>query len=98
MGDRHMDMVQQPAPARGWRLAPVVGLGVVLLLLSPLLAWLATHPAAFATSSADHAAPVLAGPERKAVAIAWVDVPGGVAALYPLKPGRVVRVVAEEGK
>jgi multidrug resistance efflux pump len=36
--------------------------------------------------------------ERRAVAVAYVDVEGGVTNLYPVKPGRVVAVLVREGQ
>jgi multidrug resistance efflux pump len=73
----------------------------------PLAAWLGL--AVLAASLADaglalrsHAAPANAapahGPDRRAVAVAYVDVEGGVTMLYPQKPGRVVAVLGRENQ
>src|SRR5262249_44832327 len=71
-----------------------VWLGLFLLLTSFASAgWL------LRTRAQDNPAPGgAARPDRRAVAIAYVDVEGGVRSLYPVRPGRVVEVLAEEGK
>jgi multidrug resistance efflux pump len=74
-----------------------VWLGVVLMLGSVAFVGLALHshaqdPSAAAAGSAPPAR------ERRAVAVAYVDVEGGVTNLYPVKPGRVVEVLVREGQ
>src|SRR5262245_5482087 len=81
-----------PAPRR--RVFVAVGLGVALLVGSLAYAGLALR--SHAGDGAGNAAPGPGG--RRAVALAFVDIEGGVTPLYVVQPGRVVEVLAEEGK
>jgi multidrug resistance efflux pump len=71
-----------------------VGLGVVLLAASVLVAGLAVHSPSRAGTPADSTSPN----DRRSVATAFVDVEGGVRSLYPVQHGRVVSVPVKEGQ
>ncbi|MBY0233226.1 MAG: biotin/lipoyl-binding protein [Gemmataceae bacterium] len=71
----------------------LVGLGLASLAFSFLVAGLAFSP-----SKEEDGKPKKADPTaRRAVAVAFVDVPGGVVNLHPARPGRVVELPVKEG-
>jgi membrane fusion protein (multidrug efflux system) len=69
-------------------------LGVLSLGVSIAPASLSVHPPSRGQGSADSPG----RPDRRAVAVAYVDVEGGVRPLYPAVPGRVVDAPVPEGK
>jgi multidrug resistance efflux pump len=86
-------MKTTPEPAR--RVSRmVVWLGLLLVPASLGFAGLALHTNAEGTTTASNGG---SGGDRRAVAIAYVDVKDGVTKLYTLKPGRVAEVWAREG-
>jgi multidrug resistance efflux pump len=91
-----------PGPRRGLRRIPLAAwLGIALLIASVAgAAGLSFHSR---TGSADARGPGTegsgsSGRPLRGVAIGHVDVEGGVAPLYPLQPGQVVRVEDVENK
>jgi membrane fusion protein (multidrug efflux system) len=90
--------IHPPRPAEPRRrpvfsLSHLVGLGVVLLAGSITVAVLTLHP----SSRADGPSSANGKGDRRAVAVAFVDVEGGVRPLYPTQPGRVVELPVGEG-
>jgi multidrug resistance efflux pump len=85
--------VQKPSSRR--RVPLAVWLGVMLLVatLGFVGLGLRSHAGDGATNGTTNGS---TGP--RAVAIAYVDVEGGVTSLYPVKPGRVAEVWLQEGK
>ncbi len=83
-------------PSRRWRISLATWLGLILLLAAFGLVGLALRSHAGDGSANAQSAPSKA--TFRAVAVAHVDVEGGITSLYPLKPGRVVQVWAVEGK
>src|SRR5262245_31781672 len=82
------------SPGRRRLVSAAVWLGIVLLAGSAAVAWLTVNSRADGPTTPG-APPSRA--ERRPVAVAYVDVEGGVAQLYPVKPGRVTAVPAVEG-
>lgn len=70
-------------------------LGVLLLAGSGGGAWLALHSPALAQSSDGRSYESL---DRRAVAVAFVDVEGGIVPLYPVRQGQVVDLPATEDR
>jgi multidrug resistance efflux pump len=88
-------MDRTPVPASHRRLVSIaVWLGIVVLVGSAAVAWRTLNLRADAPSSGERTSQV----ERRAVAVAYVDVEGGVSQLYPVRSGRITEVLAEEGK
>src|SRR5262245_25718920 len=84
-----------PPPAQPRRMTRwFMLLGLLTLGGSITVASLSLHPL---SHGKDSAAPPARG-ERRAVAVAYVDVEGGVRPLYPAVPGRVVDAPVPEGK
>lgn len=81
------------APPRRTRWLPWVVLGLVSLATSILVVWIAFNPVS-RNGSADVPNPE----ERRVVAVAYVDVEGGIRPLYPTMPGRVIEAPVPEGK
>jgi multidrug resistance efflux pump len=98
-----MDTPSLPRERAG-RLVPLsVGLGVLLLGFSAVVAWTTVHSPA--PSRADGPAPATtkAGAgyrklDQRSVAVAYVDVEGGILKLYPVSQGRVVDMPVKEGQ
>jgi multidrug resistance efflux pump len=97
-----------PRPERPVRLIPwpYVWVGVLLLTASAVIAWLAVSPPANLSALMNVRSPAGAGTPGgegnngsldRAVAIAYVEVDGGVAQFYPVRPGRVTKVHVKEG-
>ena len=70
-----------------------VGLGLLLLSASAGTAWLLMHSPVQAQSQGGAGASRL---DQRAVAVAFVDVEGGVVNLYPVRQGRVVDLPVKE--
>jgi multidrug resistance efflux pump len=70
-----------------------VGLGVLLLAVSAGVAWLVLHSPLKAQEQGSGTSGGLA---PRAVAVAFVDVPGGVINLYPVRQGRIVELPVKE--
>jgi membrane fusion protein (multidrug efflux system) len=90
-----MDTPRQPAgpfpPLVRWS----AGLGLVVLAISLAAASLAMKP----SEQGESAPPTHPAPGKRAVAVARVDVEGGVTkSLYPVRPGRVTAVPFREGE
>src|SRR5262245_15875228 len=87
----------QPAalPRRRWTPWWML-LGLATLGGSVTIAALSLHPLSQAEGPRSAVAP--ARTDRRAVAVAYVDVEGGVRPLYPAVPGRVVEAAVPEGK
>lgn len=81
-------------PARPPRRLWVYSLGLFVLVGTFALAWNLLHTPGRANGPSTPGAP---GREGRAVAVAYVDVEGGVRNLYPTRTGRVARVPVEEG-
>jgi HlyD family secretion protein len=91
-----MTLPRAPSTNRSRRRVPLVaGLGGVLLLTSFLVAAVALRSHASDHDALSH--PTSSTPIRP-VAIGHVDVEGGVTPLYPVQPGRVVHIDAQEGQ
>jgi multidrug resistance efflux pump len=75
----------------------VAGLGGVLLLASVVTAAIALRSHARDSSGNAPTLPPTSSTPRRAVAIGHVDVESGVTPLYPVQPGRVVKIDAIEG-
>lgn len=87
------------APSTSRRLVAVsVWLGLLLLASSVLIAALAVSSRAEGTSSGGSGDSGDSRLASRAVAIAYVDVEGGVVPLYPTQPGRVTAVLRAEGE
>jgi multidrug resistance efflux pump len=82
-------------PRRRVRLA--VGLSGVLFLTSLTVTAVALRSHARDGNNTAPSLPPTSSTPRRAVAIGHVDVEGGVTPLYPVQPGRVVKVDAHEG-
>lgn len=80
-----------PAPGRSRLTLVLMLLGTVILLGSVAITFL-TLPSSPSVPSEPQA------PGRRAVAIAYVDVEGGVRPLYPAVPGRVIAAPVPEGR
>jgi multidrug resistance efflux pump len=80
---------------RAARLA--VGLGGALLLASLAIAVIALRSHARDSNNSSPTLPPTSSTPRRAVAIGHVDVESGVTPLYPVQPGRVVKLDAHEG-
>jgi len=88
------DPYQSP-PGRSRLLPWSVGFGVVLLTVSFGVAWMLLNPPVQAqgqSSGGGSSTPF----ENRAVAVAFVDVEGGVVNLYPVRQGRVVDLPVKE--
>src|SRR5262245_37279202 len=93
-GRRPEETGAPPVPRLGRLVYAAIWLGMVLPVGSAGVVWLTRHSRADAPSAGGEPSRV----ERRAVAVAYVDIDGGVANLYTTRAGRVVEVPAEEGK
>lgn len=84
-------------PARSWRFALPVSLGVLLLLASLTVAALSlrSHAGPSSPSSPPVAAP---SDQWRWNSLGYVDIEGGVTPLYPVQPGRVKSIEAKENE
>jgi multidrug resistance efflux pump len=79
---------------RRFRLLPwSIGLGVVLLGVTATASWLLLHAPVWAQGQGNGGYKQL---DQRAVAVAFVDVEGGVVNLYPVRQGRVVDLPVKE--
>ncbi len=92
-----MNPPRSPAARSRRRIPLAAWLGGVLLLASAVVAFHALRTHANDSGSRSSPAPEPARVER-AVAVGHVDVEHGVTPVYPVQPGRVVKVEAREGK
>ncbi|MFO0876196.1 MAG: hypothetical protein U0840_02395 [Gemmataceae bacterium] len=88
-------MEKAPLPNTASRWTPwFMGLGLLSMGVSFAIAGLSISPLARPSTPT----PPPSQSERRAVAVAYVDVEGGVRPLYPALPGRVVEANVPEGK
>src|SRR5216684_7616333 len=81
------------------RLVPLsVGLGVLLLSFSVVVVWMTMHSPgqSRADGPAGNAGAGYRKLDHRSVAVAYVDVEGGILKLYPVRQGRIVEMPVKE--
>jgi len=93
-----MEPIHPSSPrGRHWRLTIPVSLGVLLLLASLVVAAMSLRSHA-GPSSASVATTATPADDQRWYSLGYVDIEGGVTPLYPVQPGRVRSIEAQENE